>query len=62
MADALDQAGLAVELPTAGPAWWSFVRGLQLFLVLAAGVGLAWLVLLGAFGALRLPDPPTPTP
>ncbi len=61
VADALDQAVLAVELPTAGPAWWSFVRGLQLFLVLAAGVGLAWLVLLGAFGALRLPDPPTPT-
>jgi GTPase Era involved in 16S rRNA processing len=60
VADALDQAVLGTDLGLSRPRWWSFVGALQWLLTTAAMLGLVWLVVLGVFSWLRLPDLRTP--
>ena len=59
--DALDVAVARTDLGMSRtPAWWRVVGLLQWLFVLAAGVGLVWLVLRYVLFALALPEPPTP--
>jgi GTP-binding protein EngB required for normal cell division len=60
VADALDQAVLATDLGLSRPRWWSVVGGLQWLLTTAAMLGLVWLIALGVFSWLRLPEIRTP--
>jgi hypothetical protein len=60
VADALDQAVLGTELGLSRPRWWSVVGALQWLLTTAAMLGLVWLIVLGVFSWLRLPDLRTP--
>lgn len=67
LADALDQAVIAVPLRQRTPWWWPVVGALQLILALAAVVGLVWLVVLAVLGWLQIMlDPlfwgPVPVP
>ncbi|MFL6098530.1 MAG: GTPase [Actinomycetales bacterium] len=60
VADALDQAVLGTDLGLSRPRWWSVVGALQWLLTTAAMLGLVWLIVLGVFSWLRLPDLRTP--
>jgi GTP-binding protein EngB required for normal cell division len=60
VADALDQAVLATDLGLSRPRWWSVVGALQWLLTTAAMLGLVWLIALGVFSWLRLPEIRTP--
>ncbi len=60
LADALDQAVLGTDLEMTRPAWWRVVGAVQWLLAAVAVVGGLWLLVLAAFGALRLPQPRTP--
>jgi GTPase Era involved in 16S rRNA processing len=67
LADALDQAIIAVPLRHRTPWWWPVVGGLQLLLALAAVVGLLWLGTLAVLGWFQIAlDPlfwgPVPVP
>jgi hypothetical protein len=59
--DALDVAVAGTDLGMARtPLWWRLVGLLQWLFVVAAAVGLAWLVLRWVLFALALPEPPAP--
>jgi hypothetical protein len=58
--DALDRNVATAELPADQPRWWRFVGTLQWLLAAVMLVGLVWLLVLGVFGWLRLPEVPTP--
>ena len=60
VADALDQAVLATDLGLSRPRWWSVVGALQWLLTTAAMLGLVWLIVLGVFSWLGLPEIQTP--
>jgi hypothetical protein len=60
VADGLDRAIGAARLPTAPPAWWSAVGGLQWVLAAMMVVGLLWLLLIGVVAWFQLPALPTP--
>ncbi len=60
LGDALDQAVVGTDLTFRRPIWWRVVGALQALLVLAAAVGLGWLVALAVTGWLQLPQPKTP--
>jgi len=60
LADALDQAVVGTDLGVRTPLWWRVVGALQAVLVIAAAVGLGWLIALGVTGWLQLPQPRTP--
>lgn len=60
VADALDQAVLGTDLGLSRPRWWSVVGALQWLLTTAAMLGLVWLIVLGVFSWLQLPDLRTP--
>ena len=60
LADALDQAVVGTDLGVRTPLWWRAVGALQAVLVVAAAVGVGWLVALGITGWLQLPQPGTP--
>jgi GTPase Era involved in 16S rRNA processing len=60
VADALDQAVLSTDLGLGRPRWWSVVGGLQWLLTTAAMLGLVWLIVLGVFSWLQLPEIRTP--
>jgi GTPase Era involved in 16S rRNA processing len=60
VADALDQAVLGTDLGLSRPRWWSVVGALQWLLTTAAMLGLVWLIVLGVFSWLRLPEIRTP--
>ena len=60
VADALDQAVLATDLGLSKPRWWSVVGALQWLLATVAMLGLVWLIVLGVFSWLRLPEIRTP--
>ncbi len=60
--DALDAAVVATDLGVdRTPLWWRAGEAAQWALTAAAAVGVVWLLLLAVGGALRLPDPPTPS-
>ncbi|QDO89400.1 ABC transporter [Ornithinimicrobium ciconiae] len=56
LADSLDQAVMNTPLRARNPLWWQAVNILQWLLALLAIGGLAWLVVLGAFGFLQMPQ------
>jgi hypothetical protein len=59
--DALDLAVARTDLGLARtPVWWRLVGLAQWMFVIAAAVGLAWLVLRWVLFALALPEPPAP--
>jgi len=59
--DLLDRAVAGTDLGLGRPPrWWRAVGAIQLLLVAAALVGLAWLLALFAVAWLQLPDPPLP--
>ncbi|WP_370326225.1 GTPase [Euzebya sp.] len=60
LADALDRAVGAAELPTRRPAWWSAASSLQWVLAGVMAVGLVWLAVIAAVAWFGLPDLPTP--
>lgn len=60
LSDALDQAVLGTDLGVHRPAWWRAMGALQWALAAAAVAGGVWLLVLAAFGALRLPEPRAP--
>jgi GTP-binding protein EngB required for normal cell division len=60
LSDAVDQAIVSADLGLVRPRWWTLVAIVQLVLMLAAVVGLVWLVLLAITGWLKLPEPGTP--
>ena len=60
LADALDQAVVGTDLGLRSPLWWRLGSAVQALLVVAAAVGLGWLIALGVTGWLQLPQPRTP--
>ncbi len=60
LADALDQAVVGTDLGVRTPLWWRAVGALQAVLVVAAAIGVGWLIALGVTGWLQLPQPRTP--
>jgi GTP-binding protein EngB required for normal cell division len=61
VADRLDRAVSGVDLRVTRPRWWSVAAVLQRLLALAVAVGILWLLVLAAFGYLRVDDViPTP--
>jgi GTP-binding protein EngB required for normal cell division len=61
IADALDLAVARTDLGMSRiRVWWRLVGLLQWLFVIAAGLGLVWLVLRYALFALALPEPPAP--
>ena len=60
VADGLYRAIGTTALPTQAPRWWTALSGLQWVLAGAMAIGLAWLLVLGVVGWLRLPEVPTP--
>jgi GTP-binding protein EngB required for normal cell division len=60
LTDALDQAVVRTDLGLRRPVVWRALGLVQTLLLVAAVVGLGWLVALAALGALKLPQPTTP--
>ncbi len=61
LGDGLDKAVGGTDLGVARtPIWWQVVRVLQWVLFLTAVAGGLWLLGIGVFGYLQLPEPPTP--
>jgi GTP-binding protein EngB required for normal cell division len=60
LTDALDQAVVRTDLGLRRPVVWRFLGLVQTLLLVAAVVGLGWLVALAALGWLKLPQPTTP--
>jgi hypothetical protein len=60
LSDAVDQAIVSADLDLRRPRWWTVLAAVQLLLLLAAVVGLAWLLVLAVTGWLKLPEPGTP--
>lgn len=60
LADRLDRAVAATELPTGTPRWWAWWNAAQWAAMLCAAAGALWLLAIAAVAWLQLPDLPVP--